>query len=284
VERETGFEPATPCLEGRNSTAELLPHRREVLPSVAKSVAKYLERFQKPKTREYYRLILGKFLGTPLEATAIQSWLDSLPCGNARHNYYRGIRAFIRWLWKNGEIPEDVTAKVTPPKVTKKLLPAISKDKLKVLLDSVTCERDRVVIQLLWCTGARLSEVAGIKSGDFNWDKGTVIVYGSKTETYRQVIVEGDNIKSWFSQHDSLEVTASGIQTMLARLGKATGVHCNPHSWRRGRTVSLLLAGFSNKIVQSLIGWESPDMVTKYAASLSFDDALAVYLNGNSHR
>ena len=31
MERETGFEPATACLEGRGSTAELLPHRGEIL-------------------------------------------------------------------------------------------------------------------------------------------------------------------------------------------------------------------------------------------------------------
>jgi hypothetical protein len=30
MERETGFEPATACLEGRNSTAELLPHNSRI--------------------------------------------------------------------------------------------------------------------------------------------------------------------------------------------------------------------------------------------------------------
>jgi hypothetical protein len=34
VERETGLEPATPCLEGRNSTTELLPQTESILPQI----------------------------------------------------------------------------------------------------------------------------------------------------------------------------------------------------------------------------------------------------------
>ena len=213
---------------------------------------------------------------------AIQSWLATLPCRNAKHNYYRGVRAFVRWLWKQGRIPEDVTAKVTPPKTRKELLPVVTKEQLATLL--ATCrDCDRALIQLLWSTGARLGEVANIRAKDFDWDKGTVSIFGSKTNRYRKALVEGEAIRDWFSQHDSLELTSDGIASMLKRLSKATGIHCNPHSFRRGRCIDLLLAGYSTRIVQVLIGWETEAMVTKYSQSLSFDDALAVYRGGNGH-
>jgi len=42
-------------------------------------------------------------------------------------------------------------------------------------------------------------------------------------------------------------------------------------------------SGLSNKVFQSLGGWETPDMVSHYAASLSFDDALKIFKNINSN-
>ena len=64
---------------------------------------------------------------------------------------------------------------------------------------------------------------------------------------------------------------------MLHRLGQATGIKCNPHSFRRGFCVHNVKSGLSNKVIQALGGWESPDMVSHYAASLTFDDALKIY-------
>jgi integrase len=68
---------------------------------------------------------------------------------------------------------------------------------------------------------------------------------------------------------------------MLKRLGKATGIKCNPHSFRRGFAVHQVKSGLSNKVIQALGGWESPDMVSHYAASLAFDDALQLYKQVN---
>ena len=42
--------------------------------------------------------------------------------------------------------------------------------------------------------------------------------------------------------------------------------------------------GLSNKVIQSLGGWETPDMVSHYAASLTFDDALAIIKLQTSNR
>ena len=83
-------------------------------------------------------------------------------------------------------------------------------------------------------------------------------------------------------KHDSLEITRNGIQTVLKRLGKATGIKCNPHSFRRGFCVHNVKSGLSNRVIQALGGWESPAMVSHYAASLTFDDALTIYKTVNS--
>jgi site-specific recombinase XerD len=122
----------------------------------------------------------------------------------------------------------------------------------------------------------RLSEAANVKATDFDWTEGTVVILG-KGNRYRKALAGNGMVKDWFTTHDSLGITADGISTMLKRLGKATGIHCNPHSFRRGFCVHQVKSGLSNKVIQALGGWESPDMVSHYAASLTFDDALSLY-------
>jgi len=165
---------------------------------------------------------------------------------------------------------------VLPPRRQKKLLPAISKEQLGILVNHALTERDKVVLNLLWYSGMRLSEAANVKAKDFNWEEGTVVILG-KGNRYRKALAGNGIVRDWFTKHDSLGITPYGIQVMLQRLGQVTGIHCNPHSFRRGFCVHNVKSGLSNKVIQSLGGWETPDMVSHYAASLTFEEALSVY-------
>jgi integrase/recombinase XerD len=171
------------------------------------------------------------------------------------------------------------TEKVLPPRRQKKLLPAISKEQLDTLLSHSHCERDKAFISLLWYSGMRVSEAINVKAGDFN--DGTVVVLG-KGNKYRKCLAGNSLVREWFSHHDSFEITRAGVQTMLKRLAKDTGIHCNPHSFRRGFAVHQVKQGLSTRVVQVLGGWENIAMVEKYTKSLSFEDALSVYRSMNN--
>ena len=162
------------------------------------------------------------------------------------------------------------------------MLPAISKEQLQILLEHCHCERDRAIISLLWYSGMRLSEVANVRTQDFNWSEGTAIVLG-KGDKFRKCLSGNGEVKQWFTTHDSLEASSKGIQTMLERLGKETGIKCNPHSFRRGFCVHQVKSGLSTRVVQALGGWEQLTMVEHYSKSLTFDDALSIYhkVNGD---
>ena len=228
------------------------------------------------KTIKIYHLALDNFIGYPITPEGINTYLNSLTCGNAKHNYYRVIKTLCRWLYHTDQITSNPIEKVLPPRRQKKLLPAISKDQLDILVSNALTDRDKVTLNLLWYSGMRLSEAANVKASDFNWEEGTVTVLG-KGNRYRKALAGNDIVKDWFMKHDSLGITADGISTMLKRLGKAAGIKCNPHSFRRGFAVHQVKSGLSNKVIQALGGWESPDMVSHYAASLTFDDALEIY-------
>jgi len=227
-----------------------------------------------------YHHALDRFVGYLLAPEGINAYLNSLTCGNAKHNYYRCIGTLCRWLYHTDQISTNPIEKVLPPRRQKKLLLAISKEQLGILVNHALTERDRVTINLLWYSGMRLSEAANVKAKDFNWEEGTVIVLG-KGNRYRKALAGNGIVRDWFSSHDSLEITTHGIQTMLQRLGQATGIKCNAHSFRRGFCVHNVKSGLSNKVIQALGGWETPSMVSHYAASLTFDEALQVYHNVN---
>jgi len=144
------------------------------------------------------------------------------------------------------------------------------------LISHTLTERDKVILNLLWYSGMRVSEAANVRSKNFNWEEGTVVILG-KGNRYRKALAGNGIVKEWFLKHDSLELNAHGIQTMLQRLGQVTGIKCNPHSFRRGFCIHNIKSGLSNKVIQALGGWETPDMVSHYAQSLIFEEALALY-------
>ncbi len=148
------------------------------------------------------------------------------------------------------------------------------------MLEHCHCERDKAILSLLWYSGMRLSEAANVKASDFSWNEGTVIVLG-KGNKYRKCLAGNGEVRRYFATHKDLELTAAGMQTMLKRLAKETGIKCNPHSFRRGFCVQQVQSGLSTRVVQSLGGWETISMVERYSKSLTFDDALQLYKQVN---
>ena len=231
------------------------------------------------RTLEFYRDMLYQAEGIELTPKGINNWLTNLNCGNAKFSYYRAMKAFCNWLYKSKKINKNPITLVDRPKVSKRLLSAITKEQLATLIRSVNYLRDACILRLLFDSGCRLSEIAGIKDTDFIWDKGnvTVIGKGNKQREAPYTDATGEMLKQWFSEHKTFELNRGGVQTMLKRLEQKTGITCNAHCFRRGFAIELLKQGKSTRIVQKMGGWESIAMVEKYSEQLSQDDALKQY-------
>jgi integrase/recombinase XerC/integrase/recombinase XerD len=126
----------------------------------------------------------------------------------------------------------------------------------------------------------RVSEAARVRAKDFNWHEGTIIVLG-RGNRYRKALAGNGVVRQWFSEHDSFELTADGIQSTLKILSRKTDIRCNPHGFRRGFAVYQVKSGLSTRVVQALGGWETIAMVERYSKSLTFDDALQLYRQVN---
>ena len=140
-------------------------------------------------------MALDNFVGYRITPEGINAYLNSLTCGNAKHNYYRVIKTLCRWLYHTDQLPTNPIEKVLTQRRQKKLLPAVSKDQLYILVNNAVTNRGKVILKLLWYSGMRLSEAANVKASDFNWEEGTVIILG-KGNRYRKALAGNGVVKS----------------------------------------------------------------------------------------
>jgi site-specific recombinase XerD len=213
-------------------------------------------------------------------------------------NRHSGLQAFFRWLVDEGEISGSPMARTVKPKVPEapQLIP--SAEQLRALLAGAAggtfdARRDRAILRLFVATGARLSEVAGLRIDDVDLERGVIQVLG-KGRRWRTVDVgrEGSlalrryvRIRAsqpsaglpWLWIGPKGRLTASGISQMVRRRAIAAGspgihVHLFRHAWAHAM---LGAGGLSEGDVMTLGGWRSRDMLSRYAAASRSERALA---------
>ncbi len=234
------------------------------------------------RTFEYYRDTLYPLIGTDLTPKGINAWLTSLNIGNAKLNYYQVTKIFCNWLYKSKKIAKNPMDFVDRPKTAIRILPTITINQLVTLLTYVDNPRDESLLRLLFDSGCRLSEVVEIKDTDFDWDNGTVTVIGKGNKQRKAPFTKATekHLRRWFSEHETFELNKYGVQTMLRRLEKKTGIECPPHAFRRGFVNNQLNQGKSDRVIMELGGWSDIKQVVKYSKQFSQEDALKQYDRG----
>jgi len=93
------------------------------------------------------------------------------------------VKMFCRFLWAEGKLRKDVTAPIESPRLVRYLPEALTEGEVTALLDAPDAStprgaRDRAIVELLYATGARASEVAGLKLDMLHLDLGYVRCIG----------------------------------------------------------------------------------------------------------
>jgi integrase/recombinase XerD len=193
------------------------------------------------------------------------------------------LRHFYRWLVRAGRIAEDPTALVEPPRLPRSLPKSIGEGEVEALLAAPALEspeglRDRAMLELLYATGLRVSELVGLGVDGVNLRQGAVRVRGKGGKD--RLVPLGDEAQHWLTQYlgsarpallgrrssAALFVTRRGgpltRQAFWLRLRQhalAAGISrpISPHGLRHAFATHLLNHGADLRAVQLLLGHAS---------------------------
>ena len=173
---------------------------------------------------------------------------------------------------------------VDAPKRPKLILPSLSRQQVELLLTESESTRDKAIIVLFTESGLRLSELANVRADDINRHSRTIRTLGKGSkEGYAPFgpLSEG-HLTAWLAEYQPGDATiwginADGIDSMLGRLRRKTGLPCNAHTFRRTFASLLRKAGVDSLTIRDLGRWESIAMVERYTRSVTFEDSLKHY-------
>ena len=189
------------------------------------------------------------------------------------------IRAFFQYLLRQGIIAEDPSENLKPPKVEKKLpqtLTVQEVDRLLGMPDQSTAKglRDRAMLELLYATGMRVSELIHLKVSDLNLQMGYVICHDANKEriipignvsrdilaTYvekvRDFFLKNKKETALFTNCQGRVMSRQGFWKILKGYAAAAGIQCDitPHTLRHSFAVHMLQNGADVKSVQEMLG------------------------------
>jgi integrase/recombinase XerC len=226
-----------------------------------------------------------------LSLPVLRSWLAAgAGAGAARTTLARrtsAVKAFTAWALRQGLLTDDPAARLLTPK-TRRTLPAVLRQDQALAAMSAAksgCQqgdplalRDRLIVELLYATGIRVSELCGLDVDDV--DTGSrvlrVLGKGDKQRTAPFGEPAADALDAWLADGRPALVTAqSGAALLLGVRGRRldvrqarTVVHqtvaavdgapdMGPHGLRHSAATHLLEGGADLRVVQELLGHSS---------------------------
>ncbi len=253
-----------------------------------------LERGLSPRTHEAYATDLRRFTGflqrggvAALNKVTRRHILDYLMWekeqGLAAASLSRrlvAVRVFMRYLHQEGLLAENVAETMDSPKLWKLLPETLSPAEVDRLLEAPDISkplglRDRALLETLYGTGLRVSEVAGLSVGDLQFDSGylrclgkgrkeRVVPLGGAAAAYlRRYLAEarprwdrnGTNPRVFLSNRGSA-LSRKTIWQLIRRHARAAGLgkSISPHTLRHSFASHLLANQAPLRVIQEMLG------------------------------
>ena len=226
----------------------------------------------------YVRELTSDMSVEDIGLTNVKQWLADSPSPETARYRARAVRAFGRWAAENDGPSWPWAGSVPLASVHPKPQPTVSHDEYRAVLSRAVSLRDRAVVELLWATGMRVSELARVNVEDIDLAGGFVVIPRSKTGKPRVVPLTEAAVRlcrrqiGVRAQGSLLGMTSHAVQLLLRRLDSPS-----PHAWRRGWAVQALRAGVSEASVRAAAGWSSGAMVARYTSAVSGELAIAEF-------
>jgi len=200
-------------------------------------------------------------------------------------------------------VPDDVARAVTPPALPAKLPRALAVDEVDQLLagcpgDGPVALRDRALLELLYSTGARISEAIGIDRDDLDVDARTVLLRGkggtqrivpvgrpalAAVDAYRvrarpALATKGRGTPALFLNARGARLSRQSAWHALRGAAEVAGLtaQVSPHTLRHCFATHLLAGGADVRSVQELLGHASVTTTQVYT-HVTVDELREVY-------
>jgi integrase/recombinase XerC len=233
---------------------------------------------------------LGVAEFSQLELTHVRSWLANIQStGASRATLARrivSIRAFTYWAASEGWIISDIGANLAIPKPHKTLPEVLSHSETDIVLQAIQAKRDSqptalnirdlAMIEVLYASGIRVSELCGLRLADFDQSRYTLQVLGkgNKERVVPIGIPAVKALQNWLSEGRPQIANESSTNAIFLGLrGKridqrtvrevvyeamaAIGSHMSPHGLRHTAATHLLEGGADLRTVQEILGHSS---------------------------
>ena len=206
------------------------------------------------------------------------------------------VRSLHRFLAEDGRLPADPGAEIETPRVPSGLPKALTEAEVQALLDAVVgddpvARRDRAMLEVLYGTGLRISELVGLRLGDVDLESGLLRAFGKGSK--ERVVPLGrhavDALYDWLTPggRPALEperwarrgdaeavflnrrggrLTRQGAWLVVKRHGEAAGLGAKltPHALRHSCATHMLDHGADIRSVQELLGHASVSTTQVY--------------------
>lgn len=236
-----------------------------------RSFASWLEQHRQQTLLQVERVLIQEYL-------AYRHEQGHSPRGTAR--LLSSLRRFYAWLRRDNKISEDPTALIESPRLGRSLPKSLSEADVDALLAAPDTEttmglRDRAMLEVLYASGLRVSELVNLSISQLNLQQGVIRVLGKGNK--ERLVPLGEEAVSWLEQYlrtgrpalikenvaDELFISnrqkAMTRQTfwyMIKRYAQLAGIKTDlsPHTLRHAFATHLLNHGADLRVVQMLLG------------------------------
>ncbi len=258
----------------------------------------------------------------PWKLDSLRRFVGSLHGKNSATSVARklsALRTFFKYLQRVGKINKNPMPAIANPRLVRYIPSFLTVDEVFCLLDAPQKEnlalRDKAIMELLYASGMRVSELVAVNLDDLDFDSGMVKVTGKGNK--ERIVPFGraaaESLKSYFPQRQALitaraarghdperaalflnsrgtRLTARSVERLIHKYGVQAGIQVTvtPHALRHSFATHLLEMGADLRTVQELLGHVSLSTTQRYT-HVNMEHLTRVYdaahpLAGNESR
>lgn len=200
------------------------------------------------------------------------------------------IKTFYHYLYKEGKVKEDVSDVLRAPKVEKKIPEIMTTAEVVRLLEQPKGNspkeiRDKAMLELLYATGIRVSELISLNLADVNMQMGYIVCHDSNKERIipfgheakialnkylteaRETMLEDKSCEILFANCSGLPMSRQGFWKLIKYYAKKAGIEADitPHTLRHSFAAHLVENGADLRSVQEMLGHSDISTTQIYA-------------------